>query len=207
MRHTLRRLLASCWLLVGAGAVPASASIVINVGGAADDAAVLTHNEALVAVFQLNQAFNNLSISIPVTCAACDAVAYLTTDFGPGASLSTFNDSADVTESGSLFSNLSLAAGTYALVVWNNSSDVLLWGGSATPSIQDPGGSLDGYFLTTNAGAYPPDAFYTPFHDLSPFYSITTDAIASPEPASLALVALILSAVPIARRRRNRRLP
>jgi len=191
MTLIIRKLLASC-LFLGALTAPAGASIVMSVGGTADDAAVLTHDEALAVVFTLNQHYSNVQISIPVTCTGCDAIAYLATDFGPGADSSTLLHVGSVDTSGILFDGISLGAGTYSMVVWNHSTNVLLWRGSATPAIANPGGDLNGYFMTTDAGTYPLDAFFTPYHNLSPFFSITTGSASTPEPASAGLLLLAL---------------
>jgi hypothetical protein len=152
--------------------------------------------------------------------------AYLTNAIGPAATAvnniappitnvsQTFVAPAPGTPT-TLFSGLSLGAGTYYLVIQslNTSSGGFMWeskaGLSPTFGAGVSGGqfylaSSDAAYGLLNAGFAPGSVFAEPFIGGSVMYTVTGEASsATPEPLSLGLCGAGLLAIGLARRRRN----
>jgi len=167
----------------------------------------------LAVSFSLTSSFDDVSISANLANAynfGSTGTAFLTTQIGAGTT--TANQIASATfspaYSGSnaftsvtpttLFSNLTLTAGTYYLVLSSNSSiDTLSWeGGSSVTTTTAPGVSIGATDLTDNfhtTSSYIPADSFSPYQNVifdgePTNYLYTVTGVAAPEPNSVMLM-------------------
>jgi hypothetical protein len=216
--------------LLGLGRTAQAAPILI-VSGPNDISTgftILTNN--LGVGFTTTTDLVNVSIDFTVasffSSSLVDVNAFLTTQIGPGTTVAheVANSSTQFTAAASaglppytvttatLFSGLSLSAGTYFLTI-ESVSGTAFWAASPTSSavITASGASLISPFLQTgapNMGYFPAQTFGL-FPGSNLWFSVNGDPASTgdpvvPEPATLALLGSGLAAVAAARRRRRR---
>jgi len=189
------------------GVPSALAETIVSVSGtASDNFAVDTPIDQILAVsWTTSSAFSNVSIAVEVgnyDAGGSSIFAYLTTAIGPGETsanqIAAYNFSAGAgPETDTLFSGLSLGAGTYYLVLSGNFSQ--WWGtGGASSATTDTGAGVtfgsDSFTNTALALSNPPASSFHSF-DGGLLFQVTGDSggasggASTPEPGSICLVA------------------
>lgn len=220
---TLAALLAATMLL--AAAVPARASLLLDVNGTSDTPLMVDLNQAMAVSFHLDNAVSNVSISASLNCSMCDFTAYLMQgNFGPSASVADLVQAmnfSSVPLGGELFSALNLAADDYYVVLENLSPVSVIWEGGSSPLVTTLPGvhQLDDWSSTVFDPTFAPNSqFDVILGQGARFYSIVSTATnpgpgpgpgpspgpdpkTVPEPNGLALFMLGAALLPLATRR------
>lgn len=171
-----------------------SAATILNVANDNNYGISLNSGGAQVAgtAFTLNQTYQNVSISAPITCVACSGSIVLHNgSLGGGATAANlvagFNFSNSVS---SLFSGLTLGPGTYFLLA-GVTSGVGGWAGSAAGTTTTNGSAFDGLDVTSaSASFYIPASSFTPvFSNSQLSYNLSGTLVSAvPLPASALLL-------------------
>jgi len=205
--NTWTKLLGICGLalMLGGGAAPLDAGIIISNTG---PVGFFAGYSGMGFSWTMTQAFTNVAISAEIF-SAFSVDAYLTDSIGPGTTVADEIASASSILPSfpaytTLFSGLSLPAGTYHVLLLDVSSTGR-WVGDASPVLAtDPSVTTLNAFSFT-PGAYPPD--YTSYQDLgTPGIHFTVTGTPAgdviPEPSTFGLLGLGLAATAAAKWRR-----
>jgi hypothetical protein len=178
----------------------ASAALLLNVAGSNNTGATIQSNEAAAASFTLTSAVTNFTITAPLTCLSCAGGIWLqSVQIGPGALIGQNVDAKayDNSTTTPFFSEPSLAAGTYFLVV-SITSGSTIWLGSNPVVTTGSGATLGPDFFVAD----PPGL--QPFAPRSDFGVVSAEGLeftangtvqsvtAAPEPGTLPLFAAAL---------------
>jgi hypothetical protein len=184
----------------------AAADTILDVSGTNNNSAVLLGGAAAATSFSLTSPETGVTISAPLTCNACSAVAFLTTVIGPSFNSVTDTIALATVGSGPLFSNLTLGAGTYFLIVANTTGNAgfVQWNGATSPTVVTAAGvtwNVD--FSASSLASSIPGSTFTPRTNPGLFYSLQTSTTVGsvPEPASCLLVITGLLMISIRRSR------
>ncbi len=99
---------------------PVTAITIVEVSGTTDAGQFVDPDEAAAASFTLSAAYEDVDISANILCIDCYGILYLATDVGPSASTADVVASVnpfDIATTTPYFSDLTLEAGTYFLVL------------------------------------------------------------------------------------------
>jgi len=199
-----------------AAAVPARASLLLDVNGTSDTPLMVDLSQAMAVSFHLDNAVNNVSISASLNCSMCDFTAYLMQgNFGPSASVADLVQAMNfsgVPLGGELFSGLNLAADNYYVILENLSSGSVIWEGGSSPLVTALPGvhHLDDWSSTVFDPTFAPNSLFDVILGQGArFYSIASiatnpgpDPETIPEPNGLALFMLGAALLPLAARRK-----
>lgn len=157
-------------LLVLFATAPATAAPILSVTGAGGDVSgsqLTLYGDALAGSFQLNSGFINVSLGVSLSCTRCQAEFFLIQNaIGPAANfvanllavttVDTLAGGGFVNAPTPLFSNLSLGAGTYYLVMalTLNSISGAVWSATQLPVVTAVPGTFVLPSLTVLPGNY-----------------------------------------------------
>jgi hypothetical protein len=213
MKHTIRITLVAAIALLTT-ALPARATLLLDVGGVADRPLTFDPDQAVAVSFRLDSAISNVSISTPLICGTCSFTAYLMqANLGPTASVADLVNAANfagVPLGGTLFSELSLMADDYYVVIENTGQQSIIWEGGDNPVVSMLAGvhHLDDWASTVFDPTFSPNSvFDVVLEQGARFYSINSTTVRSvPEPDSMALIILGASLIPFVKRRKKSRM-
>jgi hypothetical protein len=182
-------------LFLTLGMACAPGATVFNVTGPSNFAEGLSVDQAAAAAFTVSHPFTGLNFFVPLSCFGCTGTAFLTDSLDVGFTGSLLAVS-PITVTGALtqvFTGINLpAAGTYFLVI-SNTSGVLLWNGTSTPTVTgDPavGRVID--FFASSAIAIAPGSRFDAIIGNALDYTITDSAVPEPATGLLAAAGLCL---------------
>lgn len=195
--RAIRRILLSFGLVVGSlSAAPASASILLDVGGPNKTYAIARGAAAGVS-FTLDETRSNVTITAPVLCLGCSGGIWLHKDsVGPSASFagSLGGEAFSSSTPTPFFSFSSLDAGLYFFIVSVNADSAAsaLWSGSSAPVITSDGAfrGLDIAALSTRP--FVPLSSFSPIFGQGLNFTVEGDSFATPVPEPSTWVTLIV---------------
>jgi hypothetical protein len=207
----LRRVLAVVGISLGLAslALPATATTILSVSGPHGSTLSLgSGHQALVASWSSTSAYSGVNVSFQSNFGPFAGTAYLMTQIGPGTTsaqqiaVASYSATSSTPALTSLFSGLTLGAGTYYLVLTSTSAggwDTPYTAGPAVVSLA-PGVTRGAQFIV-NDGSGVPDLSYFPassFSALTTFYDLEFEVTGSlvPEPSRLLLLGVGLALLP-----------
>jgi hypothetical protein len=179
------------------------ADTILDVEGTVNGSQAIGNDHPFAVSWSSSVAYSGVSISVLLSDGTGTGFAYLTSALGPGTT--TTSQIADVNFSYSapsypgsawvpLFSDLTLAPGTYYLTLAGPFSAGASWDNAFPPTVTLGSGvsNLNTWSAgTAGPGGYPPDYSYTLYDNSSG--NLQIQVIATPEPSSLGLIGIGLA--------------
>jgi hypothetical protein len=155
------------------------AAVILNVSGIPNSGETLQGGEAAAAAFTISDTIDNVLITAPVTCVACQGGIWLQQNsIGSGASLLDTLSGAPFPTTTSI-SLPSLGPGTYFLI-FSVDSGAAIWQGSAPPTVTSNGANRAADFLATSTLNFAPFSDFQTVFGVGLNYTIT----GTPEPVA-----------------------